>query len=262
LLGKLRGESEISRAHCDNKSETMDNRRETMKLRRILAMFSGLLVALTANALMAVPPSSTGTPPPDQTTPLGEQATPLGEQATQPGQRQADVQSQVPRDKHATEHSKGMACRAGELIGMSVYNQDGKELGSLEDLVFDPKTGSICYAAVARGGILGIGGKLVAVPWDAFEFQMKQGEQRAFRPDDQSQAESQTGVVSEDRFRLILNLDAKTIEQHPGFDKDNWPKAGDESLLKKGTQPLENTPRAPSPGTTPSEPTTPTRPGS
>jgi sporulation protein YlmC with PRC-barrel domain len=213
-----------------------------MKSRWLLTAFSSLLFGLCSVALMAdqppptvrpVPPSERATPPSEGTTTPGQLATPPSQEAIRPGQR-TDVRVDVQTGEKAAGHEHGMACRASNLIGMNVTNPAGEKLGSINDLVVDPKTGTIRYAALARGGFLGIGEKLVAVPWEAFEFQTKDVEQRAFRGDDESEA---TGVVSKDRFTLILNIDAKTLEEHPGFD-DTWPKSGDQNLMK-GRTPAE-----------------------
>lgn len=198
-----------------------------MKPQWLLTMLTVLLVVLAANALRAAPPASTDTEP-------SEPAATSDEQATTPAEEGVDVTSKSHREGLAAAKEHDIACRASDLIGMSVTNKEGKTLGSLDDLVFDPKTGAIRYAALSRGGILGIGKKLVAVPWSAFEFELKERERRAFRPDDQPQAETHRGVISEDHFSLILDMDAETLDAHPGFKDDSWPEVGDESLKKEG----------------------------
>jgi sporulation protein YlmC with PRC-barrel domain len=207
-------------------------RSDDMKSQWLLTMLSGLLVAVAANGLLADPPPSTGsTLGEEQAAPPRESVRPLAEQ-------EGDVSDEARTKECAAKQTDCKACRASDLIGMSVKNKEGQDLGSVKDLVFDPKTGTIRYAALSRGGILGIGEKLVAVPWNAFEFQLKEREQRAFRPDDETGAEPQTGVVSHDRFQLILDMDATTLDHHPGFKKDSWPESGDERLMKRGAQDL------------------------
>jgi len=209
----------------------------------LLTTFGSLVLGLWSVALVAdqppptvqpAPPSQVATPPSDQTTTPGQLATPPSQGAIRLGEG-ADVRVDVQTGEKAAEYKHGMACRASKLIGMNVTNPAGEKLGSINDLVVDPKTGTIRYAALARGGFLGIGQKLVAVPWEAFEFQTKELEQRAFRGEDDA---DDTGVVSEDRFSLILNIDAKTLEEHPGFE-DTWPKSGDPNLMKGRTRPAE-----------------------
>src|SRR5664279_1733558 len=91
---------------------------------------------------------------------------------------------------------------AGTLTGDSVKNAAGEDLGKLDELMVDIPSGRIAYAVLSFGGVLGIGNKLFAVPWNAL-------------------------TVDEDEKCLILNADKKTLENAPGFDKDNWPDMAD-----------------------------------
>jgi sporulation protein YlmC with PRC-barrel domain len=52
-----------------------------------------------------------------------------------------------------------------DLIGATVKNPEGENLGSIRELVLDPQEAKIKDAVVAMGGVLGIGSKLVAIPW-------------------------------------------------------------------------------------------------
>ena len=52
------------------------------------------------------------------------------------------------------------------LIGMDVKNSQGQELGEIEELVFDPQDAKLKSVVISTGGVLGIGAKRVAVPWD------------------------------------------------------------------------------------------------
>lgn len=55
-----------------------------------------------------------------------------------------------------------------DVTGTDVRNLQDEHLGSVSDVILDPKTGAITYAIVARGGFLGIGREHVAVPWNQF----------------------------------------------------------------------------------------------
>ena len=98
---------------------------------------------------------------------------------------------------------------ASRVIGNSVRNANGDDLGKIEDLMLEATQGQIAYAVLSFGGFLGMGDKLFAIPWDAL-----------------------TLVPEEHSF--ILNVDKGTLESAPGFDKDNWPQTtnGDDTWLK------------------------------
>jgi sporulation protein YlmC with PRC-barrel domain len=58
--------------------------------------------------------------------------------------------------------------RASKLIGAAVYNEQNQKIGTVDDLIL---TGSdkVVVAVISVGGFLGIGGKLVAVPFDKLQ---------------------------------------------------------------------------------------------
>jgi sporulation protein YlmC with PRC-barrel domain len=55
---------------------------------------------------------------------------------------------------------------ASNLIGASVKNSQGESVGKIDELVIDPQEARIKAAVVSVGGLMGIGAKSVAVPWN------------------------------------------------------------------------------------------------
>ncbi len=53
--------------------------------------------------------------------------------------------------------------RASRVIGAAVNGGDNTQLGSVDDLILTPDH-KVAFAIVSVGGVLGVGGKLVAVP--------------------------------------------------------------------------------------------------
>lgn len=102
----------------------------------------------------------------------------------------------------AQAKDKSGVLKASQLIGMKVEGTDGKKLGDIKDLVVDREDGSIDYAVLDFGGIIGIGDKYFAVPWEALQ-------------------------IAPDNKKLLIDVSKKELKDAPGFDKKNWPDLSD-----------------------------------
>ena len=91
---------------------------------------------------------------------------------------------------------------ASTLIGNDVYNNLDEDLGDIKEIMLDMDTGEIAYTVLAYGGVMGLGEKLFAVPWEALKLDTV-------------------------RERFILNGDKEKLDVAPGFDSDNWPDRAD-----------------------------------
>lgn len=60
--------------------------------------------------------------------------------------------------------------RASKLIGSAVYNDQNQQIGSIDDLIVAPDS-KVAIAVISVGGFLGMGSKLVAVPYDHLHFE-------------------------------------------------------------------------------------------
>jgi len=80
-----------------------------------------------------------------------------------PGWEQQQIKSALPVADQKT------AFRSDQLIDTDVRSAKNESLGSVHDIVMDPKTGKIAYLSVARGGVFGFGETFVPVPWDDFK---------------------------------------------------------------------------------------------
>lgn len=91
---------------------------------------------------------------------------------------------------------------ASTLEGNDVVNGQGEDLGSIKEIMIDVPSGRVAYAVMSSGGLLGIGDKLFAIPWDALTLDIT-------------------------RKCFILDVDAERLKAAPGFDKDHWPAMAD-----------------------------------
>lgn len=57
--------------------------------------------------------------------------------------------------------------RMSKLIGSSVSNDKNEKIGSLDDVIAGKDTKQLDFAVLQVGGFLGVGGRLVAVPYDS-----------------------------------------------------------------------------------------------
>jgi sporulation protein YlmC with PRC-barrel domain len=97
---------------------------------------------------------------------------------------------------------------AETLIGDSVANVAGENLGEIKAIMLDVTSGRIAYAVLSFGGVFGIGSKLFAIPWSAL-------------------------TLDADEKRFILDCDKERLENAPGFDKDHWPTMADPGWAKE-----------------------------
>jgi sporulation protein YlmC with PRC-barrel domain len=75
------------------------------------------------------------------------------------------------RQAHMAESVKFLHSRflsASTLIGAQVRNPQDESLGDLKDAMIDTTSGKIAYGVLSFGGVLGVGNKLFAIPWDSF----------------------------------------------------------------------------------------------
>ena len=90
------------------------------------------------------------------------------------------------------------------MTGYLVRSHENEDLGTIEEFRIDASTGSIAYAVLCFGGLLGFGGKLFAIPWYLLR------------------------LNAEDRV-LVLDADRTMLETAPAFEQEDWPDFADES---------------------------------
>jgi sporulation protein YlmC with PRC-barrel domain len=88
-----------------------------------------------------------------------------------------------------------------KIVGAGVINTKGETLGSIDDVVVDLESGKLGYAALSVGGVLGIGDKLFAVPFEDFKITHD----------------------TNNNISFVLDVSKERLENAPGFDKNHWP---------------------------------------
>src|SRR5580704_5916421 len=88
------------------------------------------------------------------------------------------------------------------IVGMRVLNNQREDLGKIEDIVVDTRDNRVNYAILSFGGLLGMGDKHFAIPWEALAFDLSEKV-------------------------AVLNVDKDRLANAPGFEKDSWPDMSD-----------------------------------
>ncbi|MBB3545263.1 PRC-barrel domain-containing protein [Rhizobium sp. BK399] len=82
-----------------------------------------------------------------------------------PSSMPAVAQNVVVVDVDVKEVAKGY--RATKLVGAKVKNGTGETIGSIDDFIVDRE--KVLFAILQVGGFLGIGGFLVAIPYNSLQ---------------------------------------------------------------------------------------------
>jgi len=114
----------------------------------------------------------------------------------------------VDNDYWSSEGPGPKVMAADTLEGDSVYNEADEKLGEITNIMIDVPTGRVAYAVMSVGGILGIGDKLFAIPWQALTLDT---ENKCFR----------------------MDISKEQLNQAPGFDKDHWPTMADQTWAQE-----------------------------
>jgi PRC-barrel domain len=87
---------------------------------------------------------------------------------------------------------------ASALVGHKVFNRHGETLGEIDDIVLDVPRGCIAYAVMGVGGFLGVGERLLALPFTAL-------------------------TLDTERRCFLMDASPAALETAPAFDDGPWP---------------------------------------
>ncbi|MCC6660894.1 MAG: PRC-barrel domain-containing protein [Phycisphaerales bacterium] len=115
--------------------------------------------------------------------------------------RQPAAQHDTSRDtkgwnRDSASHAPPNFASALRLDGTDVYNSNDEHVADVSDFVVDRGSGDLRYVVVKTGGILGMGGRAVAIPFESFSW---------------------TG-----KDRAILNATKEQLRAYPEFNAKEW----------------------------------------
>jgi len=95
--------------------------------------------------------------------------------------------------------------RVKEIRGNTLMSDDGRDLGKIDELVFDAGSGRVAFVVVTFGGTLGFGAEKALIPWTFFD-------------------------VNKDGRLFATNLDKEKILSAPRLTSNNWSDLRDRTL--------------------------------
>ena len=93
------------------------------------------------------------------------------------------------------------AARLSNQLDFDVWNQEGEQIGEVDDMILDLDNSRIAYVVVGTGGFLDIGEKDVLVPWDSLVLQ-----------------DGTVDAPGVDANAFIIQIDQETFNNFPDVD--------------------------------------------
>jgi sporulation protein YlmC with PRC-barrel domain len=112
--------------------------------------------------------------------------------------------------------------RASHLIGMEVKNQQHNTIGSVKDIVLTEQRDAVAYVALAHGGILGAGEKILPIAWNEFHLMTSPAGTERGRELGRTQLSDLFSFKYQERH-LMLNVNPDQLDQIQGVGDRNWP---------------------------------------
>jgi sporulation protein YlmC with PRC-barrel domain len=109
---------------------------------------------------------------------------------------------------------------AKRVNGSAVYNQAGEQIGRVEDIAIDKRSGKVAYAILSFGGFIGLGEKHQPLPWSALNSDPRLGGYKV--------------EVTEEFLRLAPKLDTAELS---GWDDSDQRQALHDYYAPAGARP-------------------------
>ena len=129
-------------------------------------LFYGMVVAasaLTSLPVLAQVAPAPGSPPASGSNIAANSSTVMTAPAATPAPSSSATES--------TYFTADHQLRVSKLVGASVYNGQNQSIGSIDDVLMGDADHKADTAVISVGGFLGIGSKLVSVPFDQIKIQ-------------------------------------------------------------------------------------------
>jgi sporulation protein YlmC with PRC-barrel domain len=112
----------------------------------------------------------------------------------------------MPTSKSDLDKNETPALIAADKVnGTTVYNTNAEEIGTIDKVMIDKRSGQVTYAVMSFGGFLGLGEDYRPVPWQALSYDTQ-------------------------KDGYVVQLTREQLEGAPHFDRDHEPDWEDKSF--------------------------------
>jgi len=111
------------------------------------------------------------------------------------------------KDGHNMEHGENSLLRASDIRNQPLLTKDGRDMGRVNDVVFDGNSGRIAFVVITPASSLGVGDGRIGVPWPMFE-------------------SDATGKL------YAMDLDRDTLKSAPRFTQADWAELRNEGYTE------------------------------
>ena len=113
----------------------------------------------------------------------------------------------------------GQDLRASKIQGAQVKSATGENLGTIEDVIINPRSGRAEFAVLSVTGPTGTtptgaGEKLTPIPWRLLSF-------------------NSAGAAGAEQYSFTANVDQTKLSSAPNFDKNQWPDMSSQDWTQK-----------------------------
>lgn len=113
-----------------------------------------------------------------------------------------------------------------QSIDSDVYNHANESIGNIDRYVANSANGKVEYAVISVGGFLGIGDKLVAVPWEDLQFK------QAIKPAATEEADTDAETANEVDAKEADPVAGNNTTDEANTETDEASKADDETTVE------------------------------
>ena len=151
-------------------------------------------------------------------------------QTTRPADRPAgDTKAPAWKNTAALHETK-------DIIGTRIKSAEGKDLGEVDQLLIDTRTGKVSHVVIGLGGFAGVGEKKVVVPWSDLKFAPTAAGKKNSIVMDQAKLDSAPRYERSASLDRSPSASPSTTSPVRDSDKDGKPNATDRAPYNPNKQ--------------------------